>query len=190
MRRKQVCLWRQVLHLTRQPHRTNWSHHNITVKFRCGCISCYKKYCPSFLPRIPDGRDITGRPWQGCHNSAASFYTCAAGFPLKSVGGREKVSLAPALSSRPDCQSGSKASVHRSDSLSTSPPTSCRHRAGPYAATHAGFVPVIPCIQFSMISRSRGIACPSNNHEISGDHFRGITDGFSKIFPCSAAHVE
>ena len=109
MRRKQVCLWRQVLHLTRQPHRTNWSRHNITVKLRCSCISCYKKYCPSFLPRIPDGRDITGRPWQGCHNSAASFYSCAAGFPLKSVGGREKVSLAPALSSRPACHTGSKA---------------------------------------------------------------------------------
>ena len=69
----------------------------------------YKKYCPSFLPRIPDGRDITGRPWQGCHNSAASFYSCAAGFPLKSVGGREKVSLAPALSLRPACHTGSKA---------------------------------------------------------------------------------
>jgi len=37
------------------------------------------------------------------------FYSYAAGFPLKSVGGREKVSLTPALSSRPDCQSGSKA---------------------------------------------------------------------------------
>ena len=88
---------------------SNSVQRNITVKFRCGCISCCKKYCPSFLPRIPDGRDITGRPWQGCHNSAASFYSCAAGFPLKSVGGREKVSLAPALSSRPDCQAGSKA---------------------------------------------------------------------------------
>jgi len=57
----------------------------------------------------PAGGDITGRPWQGCHNSVAPFYSYAAGFPLKSVGGREKVSLTPALSSRPDCQSGSKA---------------------------------------------------------------------------------
>ena len=123
MRRKQVCLWRQVLHLTRQPHRTNWSRHNITVKLRCGCISCYKKYCPSFLPRIPDGRDITGRPWQGCHNSAASFYSCAAGFPLKSVGGREKVSLAPALSLRPACHTGSKAPLI---ALAACPFTSCK----------------------------------------------------------------
>lgn len=41
-----------------------------------------------------------------------------AGFPLKSVGGREKVSLTPALSSRPECLSGSKVCVDRSDSLS------------------------------------------------------------------------
>ena len=30
-----------------------------------------------------------------CHNSAASFYSCAAGCPPKSLGGREKVSLFP-----------------------------------------------------------------------------------------------
>ena len=32
-----------------------------------------------------------------------------AGFPLKSVGGREQVSLSAALSSRPICRIGSKA---------------------------------------------------------------------------------
>ena len=26
-------------------------------------------------------RDIPGLRWRGCHNSAASFYSCAAGFP-------------------------------------------------------------------------------------------------------------
>ena len=98
----------------------------------------------SHLPRAPDDGNITGRPWQGCHNSTASFHSCAAGFPLKSVGGREKVSLAPTLSSRPDCQSGSKTSVHRSGACLLHLLASCRHRAGSYAATHAGFVPVIP----------------------------------------------
>ena len=35
----------------------------------------------SHLPRAPDDRDIPGLRWRGCHNSAASFYSCAAGFP-------------------------------------------------------------------------------------------------------------
>ena len=35
----------------------------------------------SHLPRNPDDGNITGLRWRGCHNSAASFYSCAAGFP-------------------------------------------------------------------------------------------------------------
>ena len=85
---------------------------------RRGCLDFSVTSSPLYLPRIPSGGDIAGRPWQGCHNSAASFKACAAGFPLKSVGGREKVSLTPALSSRPECLSGSKVCVDRSDSLS------------------------------------------------------------------------
>jgi len=35
-----------------------------------------------YLPRAPGDGDIAGRPWQGCQNSAASLWACAAGFPL------------------------------------------------------------------------------------------------------------
>ena len=44
--------------------------------------------------------------------------TNAAGIPLKSVGGRSWGCVSPALSSRPECLSGSKVCVDRSDSLS------------------------------------------------------------------------
>ncbi len=47
----------------------------------------------SLLSRTPDAGHDTGLRWRGCHNSAASFIACAAGFPLKSVGGREQVKL-------------------------------------------------------------------------------------------------
>ena len=101
------CHFTQKLCKQRQPYRIHFgmSQHTYYVIRLSVLLSTYSSY----LPRAPDDRNITGRPWQGCHNSAASFYSCAAGFPLKSVGGREKVSLAPALSSRPDCQAGSKA---------------------------------------------------------------------------------
>ena len=32
------------------------------------------------IPVADDG-NITGLRWRGCHNSAASFYSCAVGFP-------------------------------------------------------------------------------------------------------------
>ena len=44
--------------------------------------------------------------------------TNAAEIPLKSVGGRSWGCVSPALSSRPECLSGSKVCVDRSDSLS------------------------------------------------------------------------
>src|SRR5699024_11202115 len=44
----------------------------------------------------------SGLRWRGCHNSTASFYSCAAEFPPKSLGGREEVSLTPMQSSRPE----------------------------------------------------------------------------------------
>ena len=40
--------------------------------------------------------------WRGCHNSAASFVACAAGFPPKSLAGREEVSLSPRAVIAPD----------------------------------------------------------------------------------------
>ena len=51
----------------------------------------------------------------GCHSSTAppppwGGLACAAGLPRKSVGGREQVSLSPALSSRPACHSRVKGS--------------------------------------------------------------------------------
>jgi len=51
----------------------------------------------------------------GCHSSTAPpppwrRLACAAGLPRKSVGGREQVSLSPALSSRPACHSRVKGS--------------------------------------------------------------------------------
>ena len=64
---------------------------------------------PSHSPRTPDGRHDAGRLWRGCPNTAASYKTCAAVFPLKSVGGRSWSCISPALSSRPVCHAGSKA---------------------------------------------------------------------------------
>lgn len=63
---------------------------------------------PSHSPRAPDGRHDAGRLWQGCPNTAASYKTCAAVFPLNSVGGRSWSCISPALSSRPVCHAGSK----------------------------------------------------------------------------------
>ena len=59
--------------------------------------------------------------WEGRYTAG---YRClkelahTAGFPLKSVGGREQVSLSSALSSRPVCQYWVKGCVDRSASLS------------------------------------------------------------------------
>lgn len=59
--------------------------------------------------------------WEGRYTAG---YRClkelahTAGFPLKSVGGREQVSLSSALSSRPVCQHRVKGCVDRSASLS------------------------------------------------------------------------
>ena len=44
------------------------------------------------------------------HRRPVERLACAAGLPRKSVGGREQVSLSPALSSRPACQSRVKGS--------------------------------------------------------------------------------
>lgn len=56
----------------------------------------------SYLPRPPDDGNTTGLRWRGCHNSAASFVSCAAGFPPKSLAGREEVSLSPRALIAPD----------------------------------------------------------------------------------------
>ena len=74
------CHFTQKLCKQRQPYRIHFgmSQHTYYVIRLPVLLSTYSSY----LPRAPDDRDITGRPWQGCHNSAASFYSCAAGFPL------------------------------------------------------------------------------------------------------------
>ena len=108
----------------KQPHREGQSCQNIqrdSVRLSFAFGRYKTKYFPSILPRAPDGRNTAGRPWQGCPIPAAPWLvrlTSAAGIPLKSVGGRSWGCVSPALSSRPDCRSGSKASVHRSGSLS------------------------------------------------------------------------
>ena len=74
----------------------------------CGCCIVVW-YVFVIFATPPDDGDIPGLRWRGCHNSAASFYSCAAGFRLKSVGGCEQVSLSPhgvlALEV-PDCPGG------------------------------------------------------------------------------------
>ena len=74
--------WYLILNRKRPPKRAVASYFNMTQ-------------FSSHLPRNPDDGDIPGLRWRGCHNSAASFYSCAAGFRLKSVGGCEQVSLSP-----------------------------------------------------------------------------------------------
>lgn len=74
--------WYLILNRKRPPKRAVASYFNMTQ-------------FSSHLPRNPDDGNITGLRWRGCHNSAASFYSCAAGFRLKSVGGCEQVSLSP-----------------------------------------------------------------------------------------------
>ena len=91
----EVIIVRLLREQKKQP-RPIWLERVVTYgALRRGCLDFSVTSSPLYLPRIPSGGDITGRPWQGCHNSAASFKACAAGFPLKSVGGREKVSLPP-----------------------------------------------------------------------------------------------
>ena len=67
------------------------------------------------MQAVPGGTVITPRyrcPKAGAYRRASP----------KSVGEREQVSLSPALSSRPDCHTGSRACGGRSDSLSSSTP--------------------------------------------------------------------
>ena len=122
----------------------------IAAQFRRGCwfISVSMQF-HRICHAPPAKGDIASRPWRGCHNSAASFRTCAAGFRLKSVDGREQVSLSPAQSSRPVCQTGSRTYVDRSASLSITS-ESWRSWRRVLCRWYAGFVLAIPCIQFSM----------------------------------------
>ena len=59
-----------------------------------------------YLPRNPGEGNDAGRLWQGCHSSRVPLLVSLANTPglrLKSMDGREQVSLSPALSSRPVC---------------------------------------------------------------------------------------
>ena len=104
---------------------------------RCGWFF-FAAINPSFLPRAPDGRHDAGRLWQGCPNTAASYKTFAAVFPLKSVGGRSWSCISPALSSRPVCQAGSRAAWIARAACPRSPPESCRLSGAPYTAITRG----------------------------------------------------
>ena len=86
---------------------------------------------------------------QRIYDSPGALVSCAAGFRLKSVDGREQVSLSPAQSSRPVCQTGSRTYVDRSASLSITS-ESWRSWRRVLCRWYAGFVLAIPCIQFSM----------------------------------------
>ena len=147
---------------------------------RRGCLDFSVTSSPLYLPRIPSGGDIAGRPWQGCHNSAASFKACAAGFPLKSVGGREKVSLTPALSSRPECLSGSKVCVDRSDSLS-------HHllEAIVMAAHLMSLITRVSYLQYRIFSCHGSVKVEENvsfTYHIFSGHLLGIFKSFRKLF--------
>ena len=79
----------------------------------------------------------SGLRWRGCHNSTASFYSCAAEFPPKSLGGREEVSLTPMQSSRPEMPlSGYQADVDRSEQSYSSPPGAVHLRGVPDSLVH------------------------------------------------------
>ena len=147
---------------------------------RRGCFDFSVTSSPLYLPRIPSGGDIAGRPWQGCHNSAASFKACAAGFPLKSVGGREKVSLTPALSSRPECLSGSKVCVDRSDSLS-------HHllEAIVMAAHLMSLITRVSYLQYRIFSCHGSVKGEENvsfTYHIFSGHLLGIFKSFRNLF--------
>ena len=105
-----------------------------------------KKRDLPYLPRGPGKGDAAGRPWQGCHNSEVPLpvrLANTAGLRLKSVDGREQVSLSAVLSSRLICQIRSEACGDRSNSLML---LSWRRAPCRY---HTAFVPETPYIQFS-----------------------------------------
>ena len=59
------------------------------------------------LPRVPGGRGYCiGRRWRGCHNSAASYKTCAAGFPPSLWEAVRKYHCSPYRSRRSRSHSG------------------------------------------------------------------------------------
>lgn len=96
-----------------------------------------------YLPRGPGKGDAAGRPWQGCHNSEVPLpvrLANTAGLRLKSVDGREQVSLSAVLSSRLICQIRSEACGDRSNSLML---LSWRRAPCRY---HTAFVPETPYI--------------------------------------------
>lgn len=77
-----------------------------------------------------------GRRWRGCHNSTASYRTCAAGFPPSLWEAVRKYHCSPIqvkAFQKPFWIT--RDNVGRSDSLSYFPPfASCRPRAAPYSA--------------------------------------------------------
>lgn len=109
----------------------------------------------------PGDEDIAkGRYWRSCRSSAIPLLAGLAnieGFPLKSVGGRESVSLSPALSSRPVCRAGSKA---KRFSLGQLVPdhllklSSWRRALCRWPFGHAGFVPAICIFSFQTTVKS------------------------------------
>ena len=103
-----------------RPRRANLACRKTERPRRGGFPDCH--ICTPYLPRIPGAGSIPDRRWLRLHSPTAPLpvegWRIPQGLPLKSVGGREQVSLSSALSSRPVCQHRVKGCVDRSASLS------------------------------------------------------------------------
>ena len=104
-----------------RPRRANWGCRKTERPRRGGvpdCCICTRRICHASPARgvfqTADGL--------GCIAPRYRLWRIPQGLPLKSVGGREQVSLSTALSLRPDCQHRVKGCVDRSGSLSLIPP--------------------------------------------------------------------
>ena len=98
--------------------------------------------------------DVTGRLWQGCHSAAISLLQAGEScrkLRLKSVDGREQVSLFPCAVLAPEFAKAPDLKLSFARSCTPSFTTS---RAAVFARascrSHTGFRTVTPYIQFSM----------------------------------------
>ena len=71
---------------------------------------CSRRICHT----SPARGGIAGRRWRGCHNSAAPFGTCAAGFPPSLQEAVRKYHYPPYRSMRTGCHSGLQGLQRRS----------------------------------------------------------------------------
>ena len=118
-----------------------------------------------------------------CHNSAASFYSCAAGFPPKSLGGREEVSLFPHIviaSKVPPL--GYRLTLIAQNSHSSPPQllifAACLLRS------YMSYVPIMPYIQLSSCAKGN---TPSLISSLTGLFWSTLIPCFPKKFLISEA---